>query len=81
MKFVIVLLLAFIAAVLTAPTQIESNNVGDVVSVNVDANIDLKNEMDINKYTLDVLFKNIQKILIGQNSDDNRFPNLPNLPL
>lgn len=33
MKFVILCAFAFVAAVCGAPTQIQSNNVGDIVSV------------------------------------------------
>lgn len=79
MKFII---LAFvIAAVSAAPTQITDNNVGDIVNVNVDADLNLKNQIDFSSFDLDVIYKNLQVILLGLGGVDRPNNDPPQWPL
>lgn len=46
MKFTIVCLFAIIVAINAGPTQITDNNVGDIITVGVNANLDIDNKID-----------------------------------
>lgn len=60
----IVAIFALIVAVSAAPTQITDNNVGDIINVGIKADLDLVNKIDIDKYSVDVLLRNLQAILL-----------------
>ncbi|KAL7026732.1 hypothetical protein ACKWTF_005144 [Chironomus riparius] len=67
---------------IAAPSQITDNNVGDIINVGIDADLNLSNKINVDKYSLDVLVKNLQAILLGDINlpnlnDDDRFPGLP----
>lgn len=47
MKFVAIVVIALIAAVSSAPTQITDNNVGDIITVGINANLNLSNQVDM----------------------------------
>jgi len=67
MKFTIVCFFALIVAISAAPTKISSNNVGDIISVGVNANLDIDSNIDAT----------LVKIL-GQLINDQQFKfNLP----
>lgn len=80
---IFIALFAIVAVISAAPTQITDNNVGDIINVGIDADLNLSNKINVDKYSLDVLIKNLQAILIGDvnlpnlNDDDSRFPGLP----
>lgn len=65
MKFVAVLLLAFIAAVVAGPVSISDNNVGDIVTVGVNANAVLSNKVEQNIIAVIVALLNQQGISVG----------------
>ena len=46
MKFAAVILLAFVAATIAGPVSIQDNNVGDIVTVGINANAQLTNQVD-----------------------------------
>ena len=46
MKVTIVCFFALIVAIRAAPTKISSNNVGDIISIGVKAEVDLDNNID-----------------------------------
>lgn len=48
MKLVAITLLALIAAVVSSPTSISDNNIGDIVTVGVNAKLELSNKSDQN---------------------------------
>lgn len=70
MKLVAITLLALIAAVAASPINVSDNNVGDIVTVDVDAKIDINNE--INQKILSI-------ILLGQGDGKIRLPDAPEL--
>lgn len=80
---IFIVLCAIVAVISAAPTQITDNNVGDIINVGIDADLNLSNKINVDKYSLDVLIKNLSAILIGDvnlpnlNDDDSRFPGLP----
>ena len=47
MKFIAIVVIALIAAVSSAPTQISDNNVGDIITVGINANLNLSNQVDM----------------------------------
>jgi hypothetical protein len=46
MKFVVILLLAFVVAAIASPTSVSDNNIGDIVTVGVNANLEVSNQVD-----------------------------------
>lgn len=66
MKFAAVLLLAFVAAVASGPVSISDNNVGDIVTVGVNANLELSNKVEQNIISVIVALLNQQAIALGQ---------------
>lgn len=72
MKFVAITLFALIAAVCAAPTSISDNNVGDIVTVGVNAKLDISSKIDQNIVNVIVALLNQQGIIIA--------PNLPGAP-
>jgi hypothetical protein len=46
MKFAAVLLLAFVAAATAGPISVSDNNIGDIVTVGINANAQLSNQID-----------------------------------
>jgi len=46
MKIIAIVFLAFVAAVNCSPVQVSGNNMGDIVTVGVNANMELHNEID-----------------------------------
>lgn len=71
MKLVAITLLALIAAVAASPINVSDNNVGDIVTVDVDAKIDINNE--INQKILSII------LLLGQGDGKIRLPEAPEL--
>jgi hypothetical protein len=50
---------------------------GDIVNVGIEADLDLANDIDLTAVDFGVIYKNMEKILLGQVEDDSRFPNFP----
>lgn len=71
MKFVAVLLLAFIVAVCAAPTKISSNNIGDIVTVGIDANLEVSNQVEQNIISVIVALLTQQGISVNLPEDDS----------
>jgi hypothetical protein len=67
---IVIALLALVVAISAAPTQINDNNVGDIVNVGVKANLDVVNNIDYTRVNVDVLVKILQSLLI-QGGDRN----------
>ena len=74
MKFVAVFLLALIAAVCASPTSISDNNVGDIVSVGVNANLEISNKIEQNIISILVGILNQQGIIVGRNRNEDEKP-------
>jgi hypothetical protein len=79
MKFVAVTLLAFIAAAAAGPISVSDNNVGDIVTVGVNANLSLNNEINANLVSVIAAILNQQAIVVAANGNslDAGAPNLP----
>lgn len=45
MKFVVILLLTFIVAIYASPVKVSDNNIGDIVTVAVNAKVELDNHV------------------------------------
>jgi hypothetical protein len=68
MKLAAFFLLAFIAFIVMAePVKISNNNVGDIVTVGVNANVQLSNEIDVNIVTLLAALLNQQALIAAGN--------------
>ncbi|KAG5683794.1 hypothetical protein PVAND_013058 [Polypedilum vanderplanki] len=52
MKTFAIVILSLIAAVSAAPTQISENNVGNIVTVGLNANVDVTSQVDVRVITL-----------------------------
>ncbi|CRL04164.1 CLUMA_CG017275, isoform A [Clunio marinus] len=66
MKVAIFLLLAFFVAVTVAgPTKVDSNNVGDIVTVGVNADLKIKSKIDQDIINVIVALLNDQSTRIG----------------
>lgn len=64
MKFVGVILFALFAAVIAGPVSISDNNVGDIVTVGVNANLELSNKIDQHIISIIIKLLNQQAIVI-----------------
>ncbi|CRL04165.1 CLUMA_CG017276, isoform A [Clunio marinus] len=65
MKFVAITLFALIAAVYSAPVQVSDNNVGDIVTVGINANAKIKSDINQDIFSVIAAFKNYQSIRLG----------------
>ena len=72
MKFVAITLFAFVAAAIAAPTNISGNNVGDVVTVGINANAVFSNSINQNILSVIAALLNQQAIGVapGQSGSD-----------
>lgn len=80
MKFVAVLLFAFVAAAVAGPVSISDNNIGDIVTVGVKANLEVSNQIEQNIISVIVALLNQQVGVVRVPGDGPSAPNLPNLP-
>lgn len=69
MKFIAVTLLAFIAAVASAPTSISDNNVGDIITVGINANVELSNHVEQNIISVILALLNQQALVVAGGND------------
>jgi hypothetical protein len=66
MKFAAIFLLAFVvAAAVAAPTSISDNNIGDIINVYVNANLQVSNDIDQTLVNVIVAALNRQLVEIG----------------
>lgn len=73
MKFSVALcVVAVLTTVLAGPVSITDNNVGDIVSVGVNANLDVSNQLEVN-------ILSILALLLNQNLGGVSIPTPPNL--
>jgi hypothetical protein len=81
MKFVAILLLAFVATAIAGPMKIEDNNVGDIVTVGVNANLDISNKIDQDIVNVIVALLNQQAVVVAPSADTAAAPvETPKLP-
>lgn len=80
MKLAAVLVLALVAAVTASPTQISDNNMGDIVNVNIEANVDISNKLEQNIISVIVASLSQQLLAIGRLPNAPNAPNFPSLP-
>lgn len=64
-KLAAITLLAFVALAASSPVQISDNNVGDIVTVGVNANANLSNHVEQNIISIIVALLNQQGIAVG----------------
>lgn len=74
MKLIIAALLVFVAATAAGPISISDNNVGDIVTVGINANATLSNKIDQNIISIIVGILNQQLIGIGLPRPDRPTP-------
>ena len=60
-----IILLALIVATSAAPTSISDNNVGDMINVHVNADVDLTNQISMGSISADLVYRNLQSIIFG----------------
>ena len=65
MKFAAVILLAFIAAATAAPTSIQDNNIGNIVTVGIKGSIDVSNKVDQDIVNVIIALLNQQAIVVA----------------
>lgn len=83
MKFIAVALLAFIAAASAAPTSISDNNIGDIITVGIKADVKLKNEVNTDIINVILAYLNQQAVVLapGQIPEFPERPEVPDVPL
>lgn len=64
-KLAAITLLAFVALAAASPVQVSDNNVGDIVTVGVSANVNLSNHVEQNIISIIVALLNQQGIAVG----------------
>lgn len=82
MKFIAITLLAFVATACAAPTSISDNNIGDIITVGIKADVKLKNEVNTDIMNVLLAYLNQQAVILapGQIPEFPERPELPELP-
>jgi hypothetical protein len=82
MKFVAITILAFVVTVIAGPMSISDNNVGDIVTVGINANAKLSNEVDQTFVNVILALLNQQAIVAGDRNTEEVAPaaEAPKLP-
>ncbi|CRL04163.1 CLUMA_CG017274, isoform A [Clunio marinus] len=65
MKLIAITLFALIAAVYSAPTQVSDNNVGDIITVGINAKLDIDSTINQDIVSIIVKIMNDQRIRVG----------------
>jgi phosphate/sulfate permease len=74
MKFVAIALLAFVATAIAGPVSISDNNIGDIVTVGVNANAQLSNSIDQDIVNVIVALLNQQAVVVAPSADTAAAP-------
>lgn len=77
MKFVAITLLAFVVATIAAPTSISDNNIGNIVTVGINANVELSNKIDQTLINLIYARLNQQGIRVSPGQESAEVSKLP----
>ncbi|CRL04159.1 CLUMA_CG017270, isoform A [Clunio marinus] len=77
MKFVAITLLAFIAAACAGPISVSNNNVGDIVTVGVNANAQIDSVVDQNIIEAILGLMNQQAIGVSTTDEASKAAELP----
>ncbi|CAO1437057.1 unnamed protein product [Diamesa tonsa] len=80
MKFIAIVIFAFIAAASSAPIQISDNNVGDIVTVGINANAVLSSQVDANIINVIAGLINQQAIVAALNQGGSPPAPVPAVP-
>lgn len=87
MKFVAITLLACIAAATSAPIQFSNNNVGDIITVDLDANAVLSSQIDQNILSVILGLFNQQAAIVAAGDAagapydaQSEMPKIPEIP-
>lgn len=78
MKFFALAFLAIVATVHAGPISVRDNNVGDIVTVKVKANLDISNKVDQSIVNVIAAYLNQELAVISVDEDGN--PRAPNFP-
>jgi citrate lyase gamma subunit len=78
MKLIAITLLAFVCVVIADPINVSENNLGDIVSVKIDASVDFSNKVD--QTIVNVLVAALNREKGNVSVDDRGRPQAPNLP-
>lgn len=77
MKFVAITLLAFVAVAIAGPVKVADNNIGNIVTVGVNANAVLDNHVEQNIISIIVALLNQQVLAVGGNDGQVPAEHLP----
>ena len=77
MKVIAIVIFALIAAASSAPIQISDNNVGDIVTIGINANAVLSSQVDANIINVIAGLINQQAIVAALNQDGSPKPAVP----
>lgn len=80
MKFVAITLLAFVAAAIAGPISVSDNNVGDIVTVGINANLELSNHVEQNIISVILALLNQQALVVATSDDVVAAPPAKHLP-
>lgn len=80
MKFVAITLLAFVALANAGPINVSDNNVGDIVSVGINANLEISNKVNQNIISIIVALLDQDLGVIRIPEGGPQAPNLPDIP-
>lgn len=78
MKYFVIALFAIFAMVVAGPINISDNNIGDIVNVGVNANLNISSEVNQNIVNVIVALLNQELGIIALDEDGT--PKAPNLP-
>ena len=65
MNFLLLIFASLAVGVFSAPMQISDNNIGDIITLGVKADLNLTNQIDATKMDLMAQFRNLQNVGIG----------------
>lgn len=80
MKFIAVFVLAFVGACVAGPISVSDNNIGDIITVGVRANLEISNQVEQNIISVIVALLNQELGIIRLPEGGPSAPNLPSIP-
>lgn len=81
MKFLIFLLISLFCGVFSAPTNISENNIGDIITVDVKADLNLKNDISASLFNLLGARTNAQSLGINRGRRNQDYMPLGRSPI
>lgn len=75
MNFLLLIFASLAVGVCSAPMQVSDNNIGDIITLGVKADLNLTNQIDATKFDFLAQFRNLQNVALGGGGGRNLSPN------